>query len=250
MSGLVEPQGRGEEPLYHFTRLYILFLQGLFKQFSEGSYKWSDDEGLAEIAITDQCPIPRDRIEARPHIITMRGPAQFANLTLDQMRTIDPRTGMKERSDLVACTMSLNCIAKMGPEAQRIAWITASMIREMKVLLQRAGMFKVGDELTVGPESPPGAMMSGEGDSEFIMVTVHSPFFFQWTTKSTPLDAVQLRGVEMHMRSAMLPPAATTTEGHVQLSESLRPPTIRGRVLQQPVTGHQRVGEITQTVKT
>src|SRR5262245_45332006 len=105
MSGLVEPHGRGEETLYHFTRIYLLFVQGLFRQFPEGSYRWSDDEKLSEIVITDQVPIPRDRIEQRPSIVAMRGPAQFANLSLDQMRKVNARTGEKERTDLMACTM-------------------------------------------------------------------------------------------------------------------------------------------------
>lgn len=250
MSGLVEPHGRGEEPLFHFTRVYLLFLQGLFQQFPEGSYRWSDDAKLSEIVITDQCPIPRERIEQRPAIVAMRGPAQFGNLTLDQMRTVDAKTGMKERTDLVACTMSLNVIAKMGPECQRIAWIIMSRIRGMKELIQRAGLHKVGDDVSIGPESPPGSMVGGESDPEWVMVTVQSPFFFQWTEKSTPLDVVSLRAIEMHMQTASLPPGATSTAGRVELRAALSPPTIRGRAINQPVTGQQRVGEITQTVKT
>jgi hypothetical protein len=252
MSGLVEPQGRGEEPLYHFTRIYLLFLQGLFKQFPEGSYRWSDDEKLSEICITDQVPIPRDRIEQRPAIVAMRGPAQFGNTSLDQMRTVDAHTGMKERTDLVACTMSLNCIAKMGPEVQRIAWIIMSRIRGHKELLQRYGGFhKIGDDISMTPETPPGAMMQGEGDPEFVMVTVHSPFFFQWTERVTPADAIKVREIEAHIQSAMLPPAGVTTEGHVELSLALSPPTIRGRVINPPaIQGHLRAGVIQQTVKT
>lgn len=250
MSGLVEPQGRGEDPLFHFTRVYLLFLQGLFKQFSEGSYRWSDDERLSEICITDQVPIPRERIEQRPAIVAMRGPAQFSNLTLDQMRTVDVRTGMKERTDLVACTMSLNIIAKMGPEAQRIAWIVARHIRTFKTLLQRSGLHKVGDDLQVGPESPPGSMVQGESDVEWVMITVHSPFFFQWTEKSTPADAVQVRSIEAHMQTAQLPPAAITTQGAVELQSILKPPSIRGRVIATLRTTRESVGGITLTVKT
>ena len=251
MSGLVEPVGRGEDPLYYFTRIYLLFLQGLFKQFPEGSYRWSDDEKLSEICITDQVPIPRERIEQRPAIVVMRGPAQFGNLSLDQMRVVDPHTGMKERTDLVACTMSLNCIAKMGPEVQRIGWIVMSRLRGFKELIQRTGMHKIGDDVSITPETPPGAMMQSEGDPEFIMVTVHSPFFFQWTERVTPADAVKLREIEAHIYSAILPPAGVTTAGHVELSRAISTPTIRGRVINPPaIQGHQRVGVINLTVKT
>jgi hypothetical protein len=218
-TGLPEPQGRGEDPLYHFTRIYLLFLQGLFKQFPEGSYRWSPDtNGNSEIMITDQIPIPRDEVERRPHIVTMRGPAQFANLSHDNMRTVDDRTGMKERTDLVSCTMSINCMAKLGVEAQRLAWIVMSNIRNFKTLLQRAGFHKLGDELSIGPESTPGSLVSPEVDSEMAMVTVQSPFFFQWTVRTTPLDAPSLRVIEQHMELEMLPAKPY----------QVRPPTVRG----------------------
>jgi hypothetical protein len=249
--GTVEPQGLGEEPLYYFTRVFLLFLQGLFEQFPSGSYKWSVDEKVTEIEITDQVPIPRSRIEQKPQIVTMRGPAQFANMTLDQMRSLDPRTGTKERTDLVSCTMTINAIARNGVEAQRIAWIAARHIRTFKAVIQRTGrMHKVGDEIMIGPESPPGAFVDGESDPEWILITVQCPFYFQWTEKDSPLDALLLRGIQARLQSALLPAAATTTAGSIQAREQLRTPTIRGRPIQTVDVNQQRVGIITQTVKT
>ncbi len=247
-SGLVEPQGLGEEPLFYFTRVYLLFMQGLFKQLPEGSYRWSDDDALTEIAITDQVPIPRDNIEQRPHVVTMRGPAQFANLTLDQMQSLNLRTGEKRRTDLVACTMSVNCIAKNGIEAQRIAWIVARHLRGLKILLQRAGFHKIGDEVSIGPESPPGAMVAGDSEPDWVMVTVHSPFFFQWTDIDAPLDAIALRSVETHMHTVLAPASSTSTAGAQELRALLSPPTIRGRVIG-PAPADDRA-PIDQTAKT
>lgn len=247
--GLPEPMGRGEDPLQLFTRVYLLFLQGLFKQFPEGSYRWSDDETLSEIVITDQVPIPKDRIEQRPAIVAMRGPAQFANLSLDQMRKVDFKTGAKERTDLVSCTMSLNCIGKMGPEAQRIAWIVMSNVRRFKELLQRNGMHRVGEDVQIGPESPPGSIIAGEGDTEAVLVTVYSPFFFQWTDLVTPLFAPRLTEIELHLRAGLprvpfVDPVSRETE-----LRTIHPPTIRGRIIAgQPIDGNDH--PIEQTVKT
>lgn len=248
-SGLVEPQGRGEEPLYFFTRVFLLFLQGLFEQMPTGSYKWSDDEKLSEIGITDQVPIPRERVEQKPQIVTMRGPAQFANLSLDQMRKLDVRTGEKERTDMISCTMTINCVAKNGVEAQRLAWIVARHIRTFKGILQRAGMHKVGDDLQVTSETPPGTFVA-EGEPEWVMCSVFCPFFFQWTETSRPIDSMVLRSIEMKLQSALLPTAATTTAGSVEAQTALRTPSIRGRVINQPTLNEQRVGNVTQTVKT
>jgi hypothetical protein len=224
--GLPEPQGIGEEPLKFFTRVYLLFLQGLFKQFPEGSYRWSEDPNFSEIAITDQVPIPRDHIEKRPAILAMRGPTQFANLALDQVSGIDPHTGLKERRDLVACTMSLSCISRVGLEAQRIAWIIMSLVREFKTLIQRCGIHKVGDDVSMGPETPPGQLVTPEADPETVMVTVQSPFFFMWHTKQLPLDAPRLREIEAHM-TAVLQTKDPVFKG----------PSINGRRLDDPGLG-------------
>lgn len=248
-SGLVEPQGLGEEPLYFCTRIFLTFLQGLFEQFPEGHYRWAEDEKLSEIAITDQVPIPRSRVEQKPQLVTMRGPAEFANLSLDQMRKLDSRTGEKERTDLISCTMTINAIAKNGVEAVRIAWIAARHIRTFKTLIQRHGLHQVGDKVTVGPESPPGSFVS-EPDPEWVMVSVFAPFHFQWTETVRPLAAPLLRSMELRLATARLPAAATTTAGSVEARVALRTPSIRGRVINPPNVERQNVGAITAKVKT
>jgi hypothetical protein len=224
--------------------LYLLFLQGLFKQFPEGSYRWSDDDKLTEIAITDQSPFPRDRVEQRPAIIAMRGPAQFANLSLDQLQTIEGRTGKRRHTDLLSFVMTLNCVAKEGIEAQRIGWIVMSNIRRFKRLLQRSGLHKVGDELSIGPESPPGSLITPEPDTEMVLVSVQSPVHFQWSEDIVDEDAVLLRGIEVHLQSAL------SYVESVRMNK-LRPPTIRGRVIRTDTPDELvRYGEVQQTVKT
>lgn len=231
-TGIPHPDGRGEDPLAHYTNVYLLFLQGLFQQFPSGCYRWSSSEEDSECMITDQAPIPRDRIEQRPAIVTMRGPAQFANMTLDNMRDVDAKTGAKERTDLVACTMTINCLAREGLEAQRIAWIVMRHLRSFKTLIQRSGIHKVGDNISVGPETPAGSLVQPEADSELVNVVVQSPFFFQWTERVTPTDAPLVQNIVAHMQAGTLPPAVTSTKVRERDIYAKRP-TIRGR----PVDG-------------
>jgi hypothetical protein len=246
--GLPPTLGHAEEPLYYATRTYALFLQGLFKQFPEGHYKWSDDDTLTEIVITDQVPIPRDRIEQRPALAVMRGPAQFANLTLDSMRSVDTRTGAKVRTDLISCTMSIHCVAKMGPEAQRIAWIVMRHLKDFRVMLQRAGFHQIGDQLSLSPESAPGQIMPGEGDPEAVLVTIFSPFFVQWTEKVTPLFAPLAQNIEAHIKAGIPQFPAGTMGEEAEITLALNGPTLRGRPLVAPTP--ERTFPIEQTVKT
>ncbi len=247
--GLVEPQGLGEEPLYYATRVFLLFLQGLFKQFPEGSYRWSEDAKLSEIAITSQTPIPREQVGDKPTIVAARGPAQFANLSLDQMKSIDVHTGAKTRMDIISCTMSLNCLSKNSVEAQRIAWIVMRHVRAFKELIQRIGkLHKLGDEIQIGPESPPGALVTPEGDIEAALVTVQCPFFFTWQETVTPLANPLLRSIEAHIEARLPNPATLSTDAAVRMRSIIGAPTIRGRVI--GVVGEFPSAPIKQTVKT
>jgi hypothetical protein len=249
--GTPEPQGLGEDPLLHFTRVYLLFLQGLFKQFPSGSYMWSDSEEDSEITITDQAPIPRDRIEHRPALVTMRGPAQFANMTLDQLRSVNARNGARVHTDLVPCTMTINCIAKQGLEAQRIGWIVMRHIRIFKRLLQRNRIHKVGDEVSISAETAPGSLVSPESDSEAVNVVVSSPFFFQWTESITPLDAPLVTSIEAHMEARLQPQNTFLTKPNER--DFLPRPTIRGIPLsgtERRIDGVEPIGTVNATVKT
>lgn len=231
-----DPQGLGEDPYLYFTKVYLTYLQGLFRQFPSGSFKWSDSEEDTEIMITDQAPVPRDRIEQRPALVTMRGPAQFAGMTLDQLRGVDRSTGAREHTDLVACTMTINCIAKNGLQAQRLGWIVQRFIgiANGKRLLQQAGIFKISDNIGCSAETPPGALVAPEPTSEMVNVCVTSPFFFQWTERVTPLDAPSFEAAEVYMQGKLHPlPLEEELTKSREAATYHRAPTIRGV----PLTG-------------
>jgi hypothetical protein len=229
-----------------------MFLQGLFKQFPSGSYKWSDDINSTEIVITDQTPLPLDTIEHRPAVVTIRGAAQFANMTLDQLRSVDRKTGTRVHTDLIPCTMTLNCLSKQGLEAQRIGWIVMRHIRTFKRLLQRHFIHKVGDEVSIGPETPPGVLVTPEVDSELVNVVVSSPFFFQWTEQVSPTDAHVLQEIITHMNTQLPNPVALTAKVW-EREVKAKVPTIRGIPLQGeavPLDGVEPAGSLDVTVKT
>ncbi len=247
--GVPDPQGVGEDPYLYYTKVYLTYLQGLFAQFPAGSYKWSSNEADSEIMITDQSPIPRDRVEQRPALLTMRGPAQFAAMTLDQLRTLDRRTGARQHTDLVACTMTINCIAKNGLEAQRLGWIVQRHILNGKRILQGGNrIHKIAENIACSGETPPGSLVAPEPTPEMVNVVVTSPFFFQWTENVTPLGAQVLEAVEAHMTANLHPlplEQELTKNREVEIYRKI--PTIRGV----PITGSSTpLHSITTKVKT
>jgi hypothetical protein len=233
-SGPPQPQGPGEDPLYHYNRLLVRFLQLVFQTFDKGNYHWDDDDEFTEITISDQATIGRDAVEKRPAIIVARGPASFGNLAIDQFSgprlskkegfvpNFDPVSGARRHTDLVAASSSFNCLSSNGPEAQRIAWICGMAVRRLKRSLMRAGFHRIGEEIQFGTESAPGALVQPDSH-EIVMMTVSVPFFFQdfWTIE--PADKVLLKKLDLALRSTVnFSPGVA----------ALNAPAINGRILE------------------
>lgn len=237
-SGIPQPQGQGEDPLLHYTKVFARFLQAVFATFDRGSYQWSIDPALTDITITDQATVARDSVEKRPAIILTRGPASFGNIALDQFAgpgplpapggdmkypNIDYDTGTKRYTDLVACTMTYNCLSKEGLEAQRIAWISMMATRRLKRSLMAAGMHRVGEEIQVSSESSPGAIVQPESDNEITMVSVSVPFYFQDYWSIGPVDKKLLKHIDLALTSSLNYPAPGAV--------AIREPGMNGKVL-------------------
>jgi len=245
-----DPQGLGEDPYLYFTKVYLTYLQGLFRQRPSGSWRWSESQEDTEIMITDQAPIPHDQIEQRPAIVTMRGPSQFAGMTMDQLREIDRRTGTRTHTDMVTCTMTLNCISKNGLEAQRLGWFVQRHIgiANGKRLLQKYGIFKIYDNIGCSGETPPGSLVAPEPTPEMTMTVVTSPFAFQWTERVTPLDAPTFEAAELHMEANLHPlPLEQELTKNREVEIYHKRPTIRGIPIQGTATP---LTPIKTTVKT
>lgn len=209
LHGALPTQGQGEDPLHHFTRVFAAFLQQCFAGFDKGHNRWSPDEQATEIIITNQAPIGREVVERRPAIILALGPVGAANIALDQFfRAGELPTGRRLHTDLMSATMSLNVLGKEAADARRVAWQCFRFIRAFKRSLMRAGMHRVGEEMQVGSESPPGAIISPETENEIVMVTVSVPFYFQDFWAVEPVDKNLLKRVDLAVTSEMNYPAA------------------------------------------
>lgn len=171
------------DPLYHATRIVLGFVQGLFKSLPSSQYQWSPDPESTEIIITDAAPITYEALTQRPHIISMRGQASYANTALQSFAEQHYKTGARRFRDAVMSSITLNCISRNGVEASRLAWFTASHIKALRHLLQRSGPFVgIGQDVTVGGEMPPGMLLQDAGDGGAVNVPVMLPFTFmhQW----------------------------------------------------------------------
>ena len=225
-TGLPLPQGFGEDPLTHFSRVFCRFLQVVFATFEKGAYQWNADDKLSDIIISDQSTIASEVVERRPAIILSRGPAALSNIAIDQFAgplldtkgnftpNLDPVSGARRHTDLISCNMTYNCLSSEGIEAQRIAWTAAYATRTLKRSLMRAGFHRVGEDIQVGGESAPGSVVQPDA-KEIIMVSVSVPFYFQDSWSVAPVDKSLLNHVNMALSSETRysPPPPTPIKG-------------------------------------
>lgn len=233
-SSVPQPQGAGEDPLTHYSRIFVRFLQLVFATFEKGSYCWEPDDKSTDIIISDQATVSNEVVEKRPAIILSRGAASFGNLAMDQFAgpllgpdgkftaNDNPATGSKRYTDLVSATMTYNILSREGLEAQRIAWIAMYATRTLKKSLLKAGLHRVGEEIQIGPESAPGSIVQPDAN-EIIMVSVQVPFYFQDTWTIAPADKTLLNHVSVALTSEL--------DGIAPVVLRLRPAGINGRVL-------------------
>lgn len=214
--GVPQPQGVGEDPLTHYTRVFVRFLQVLFETFEKGAYHWDADEKSSDITISDQATIRKEDVEKRPAILVSRGPLALTNVAMDQFAgpvlqrdaqgktffksNLDPKSGNRRHTDLSSCTMTYNCLSREGLEAQRIAWITGYFTRALKRVLMKAGLHRVGEEIQFGSESAPGTIVQPDSN-EIVLVSVSVPFYFQDSWSVEPVDKLLLKHVEVALRS-------------------------------------------------
>jgi hypothetical protein len=236
-NGPPQPQGVGEDPLLHFTKVFVRFLQLVFSTFDKGSYKWEPDQENSDILVSDQGVLRADVLEKRPAIVCMRGPAAWSNISMDQFKDYDFETGAKSHTDLVAATMVYNCLAREGLEAQRIAWIAGYATRTLKRNLLRAGMHRVGEDISYSAETDAGSLLPDSG-KDFSLVSVTVPFFFQDSYRISPVDKLLLKELDLILTSEVN--GTTPAE-----QPALREPAIGGRVLKDT-----KVISLTQRVAT
>jgi hypothetical protein len=228
-------EGLGADPLAQYTRIFVRFLQEVFANPAPGQLRWTPDPATTEVLIVGESTSDLKITEKRAAIVVSRGGVTFTNVAIDQFAgpLVDPKTGRltpnlntmtgaRRHTDLLAASMTYNCLAREGLEAQRIAWMAAAATRYLKRELMKLGIHRVGEDLQVGPESPPGSIM-GADPKEATLVSVSVPFFFQQTWTREPLDKTLLTRVSLALRS----------EVGVPVSEPvLRGPGMYGRLLQ------------------
>jgi hypothetical protein len=164
-----EEISKSRDSLYNYTKSIIAFLQLIFSKRDEGNYKYTDDD-KSEIFIGDQNSLMLERI---PRIIVIRGPAKMIPLVMSNRYWRNNKNGMESRAMLIGFPMSINVIAKIGVEAQEMAfYIIKNMIANKNTLQRFGGFHKISSDINISPEMGFNAVTSPEVKSEASLIQI------------------------------------------------------------------------------
>jgi len=219
--------GMGSDPMTQLQRIFVYFLQNLFREFPEGcGLRWSPNEEMTELMITAEKP-EVSAIEKLPHIVCILGKSQWGNISLDQHQHTTFSTGERKHTDLVSSTMAYHCMSKSGNFARVMAW-NASFYTNVfhRIMCKIDGIHKVAQNHGISEESPASAYVGPLAVDELIGVVVTVPFFWQpqWIIRS--LDTQVWRKLELTLKVNK----AQSMYSAGRLNQ-VRPPRVRGRVV-------------------
>lgn len=175
--------------------LMILFLREFFAQ--QPHYPWREDPHETEIVICDNFPDDDEQVQSYPRVVINRGSVRKTNITLgDKKQPLLAATdeqGVK-MGDLLQGTVRIQCAAKEGVEAGRIASMVFVSIMVFRNTLYRQGMHDIRN-LDLGQEA------NLERDSEVVAqvvpVTLQCNFQYDWIIRQMApvLDHIDLKQV-------------------------------------------------------
>lgn len=249
-----------EDPLNYAVKAFIAFLQTIWESAPKGYMHWSPLAEETELVITEENPVAVNALEQRPAISVILGPTKFNGSSLDDLVHVSATNAKEIHTDLLPGTMTLNCLSRVPVEARFLGWQCARNTWILRKLFCREShIHEVGRNISIGPISPAGALAQGDTEGEWHSVQVSCPFFLQWTDSVTPLrhdwsgrpiHSLQSIGMRLQTRMNRAMPnlthsqeggpilwgdAAAQTQDSAKAARAnkLRPPRIRGRVIQQ-----------------
>lgn len=169
-----------EDAYLHLRRVFVYFLQNLFRTAPAGSgLRWTPNLETTEIIISSEKPT-LDAIEKRPHITCILGSARWAGTSLDQMQSLNFGQGSRVHTDLIPMTMAYHCQSSEGVVSTRLAWLSSLYTGALRRIIHKAGkIHHVDPRHEIGPESPPTAFTGQTSKPELVSVVVTIPFFWQ-----------------------------------------------------------------------
>jgi hypothetical protein len=148
-------------------RTALEFLQVIFSNRAEGSFRYDEDDTRTEIQISDVHATDFAKVAKRPAIVAVRGPMSWQGTGLGggavESRTMS--TGSTRMNDLLTGSIAFSCISREGIEAEQLAYLVFNSFKFFRPVLQKYGFFTI-KSMNIGAES----MIEAAGPEEVTVV--------------------------------------------------------------------------------
>ena len=215
--------GLDNDPMTHLTRLFVYFLQNLFRDLPEGlGFKWRPTEESTEIVITGEKP-RADSVEKRPHITCVLGAGRWSGIGLDQLQTLRMTDGQRQHTDLMPMTMAYHCQSKEGLVSRRLAFFASHNTNILRrVIMRQGGLHHVGVQHELSAESPLTAFTGPVTELDLVSVVVTVPFYWQpqWRIRDQRLSLFKRIGIDLNVLQS--------GRQIYSAGRAIRPPKVKG----------------------
>lgn len=188
------------------------FLQVSFSQRPINSLRWDPEIKHTEVVITADAPLDLESCGERPAVVVMLGPINQMNTGLDDMSELHMGSGVKIKRMLMAGSYSVQCLARVKAESQRLAFLCHDIIWANRDILQRRGKYlHIGQGQALGQTTPPGSLVAEDGGHGMVSTPLAVPFYFPWNTRIEPLNLPSVEGISV--AATVRQPAPPTPPG-------------------------------------
>lgn len=219
----VKDPGLDNDPMTQLTRIFVYFLQNLFRDLPEGcGFRWRSSEENTELVITGEKP-RADAVEKRPHITCVLGAGRWSGIGLDQLQSIRMTDGQRQHTDLMPMTMAYHCQSKEGLVSRRLAFFASQNTNILRrVIMRQGGLHHVGVQHDISAESSLTAFTGPVSELDLVSVVVTVPFYWQpqWRIRDTRLSLFKRIRVDLNMLQS--------GRQIYSAGRAIRPPKVKG----------------------
>lgn len=156
-------------------RVFLSFAQAYFAT-QHPTLVWNVDPRYTKIFIGDKYALNPAVVERMPSIIFSRGTMAWAQTSMNQLQSQDNNLAdaAKKRSDLIRCSLTVQCTSKNGIEAESVANTLFTNLVGYKDQLRAKGIHQILG-IAMGEEVP----VRGDVESRLFSIPINITFTVQ-----------------------------------------------------------------------
>jgi len=179
-------------PLAHGKRIFMYFLQELFRDPNPTGFRYMDDDKETGIIIKGAFAKDQETYNTKPIIAVDRGGAQIQSRTLGSIEFVDYKTGGYTRTELIPFSLIARVLSENEYTAEQIAYFVASTTFLLRHVLIRQGFYHVGNQMVINPPMQPVGVVPAD-QAGLVMIQITMPCSHLMTGRFVPINRPYLK---------------------------------------------------------